>query len=79
MKVDKFGGIVEFERGSIEPAIDRPSFLASSLGQGAEVLMQNEPWQTLSQFEPERGVAAAVHVRWRELRMIGFWQMELAA
>ena len=76
MKVHKVGGIVEFERGSIRPGMDRPSFLASSLGQGAEVLMQNEPHVTY-RIRPERGVAAAVHFDGTRLRMFS-WQLELA-
>jgi len=75
MKVHKFGGIVEFERGSIQPGMDRPSFLASSLGQSAEVVMQNEPHVTY-RFRPENGIAAAAHFDGAKLRMIS-WQLEL--
>lgn len=75
MKVHRFGGVVEFEQGSIEPRTDRPSFLASALGQGTEVLVQNEPHMTY-RIRPERGVAAAVHFEGAKLRTVS-WQLEL--
>jgi hypothetical protein len=76
MKVHRSGGIVEFEQGSIEPRTDRLSFLASALGQGAEVLIRNESHMTY-RIRPERGVAAAVRFEGPKLRALS-WQFELS-
>ena len=75
MKIHTFVGLVDFERGSIKPHTDRPSFLASALGQGAEVLVENEPHMTY-RIRPERGVAAIVHFEGAKLRTVS-WQIEL--
>jgi len=75
MKVHRLDGVVEFKQGSITPPMERSLFLASTLAQCAELLVQNEPHMTY-RIRPERGVTAAVQFEGAKLRTIS-WQFDL--
>jgi|SRR5688572_9310520 len=75
MKVQRFSGRVDFERGSIDPRNDRAAFLGSELGRTAEVMVDNEPHISY-RIRPEHGIAAAVYFEGSKLRTLS-WQIEL--
>ncbi len=52
-------GSVEFALGTVTSATDKPSFLASSLGRGAVVVVENGPFVTY-RVAPESGVGATL-------------------
>jgi hypothetical protein len=77
MKVHTGTGRVEFERGAIDPGIDRRTFLRSALGRDAEVFLDNEPHVTY-RIRPEPGVTATLYFEGPILRSLS-WLFDLPA
>jgi len=62
MKIVASDGSVEFALGNVTRATDRSSFLASSLGRAASVIVENGPFVTY-RVAPEPGVGATLLFR----------------
>jgi hypothetical protein len=68
-------GTVFFQAGSIGSQLTRSEFLRSSLGEGSDVLAENEPYITY-RFRPQNGIVASASFAGERLTDVG-WQMEL--
>ena len=75
MKVDPLTGQIAFDRGVLERGTEKAQFLQSSLGSGAEILVENGQHLTYG-IRPERGVSATVYFEGSRLRTVT-WQIEL--
>ena len=75
MKVDTAIGRIEFDRGVLDRGTQRAQFLQSSLGENAEMLVENGPHATY-RIRPEPGIAAKVRFEGARLRTVS-WQLEL--
>ncbi len=77
MKLHRENGVVQFVRGSVGPETTRQCFLASTLGQTADVLVSNEPYVTY-RIRPESGIAVTLSFEGEILRSIA-WMFSLTA
>lgn len=75
MHIHTSDGSVEFALGIVTSATDKPSFLASSLGRGAVVVVENGPFMTY-RVAPEPGVGATLLFKGERLENIA-WAFSL--
>jgi hypothetical protein len=67
VRVHTSDGTVEFERGSVSSATEKTAFLASPLGRGAAVVVENAPYATY-RIAPEAGVGATLQFNGEQLQ-----------
>lgn len=71
MKIRTSDGTIEFASGSVSHDTSRTSFLASSLGHGADVVVENAPYVTY-RIRPEPGIGATLLFEQQRLRNVGW-------
>jgi hypothetical protein len=69
MRFESSSGRIDFGRGTLERCTSRDSFVASALGAGAQILVENDPHVTYG-IRPEDGIAAAVYFEGAKLRSV---------
>ena len=59
MRINPSDGLLEFARGVISSSTKKTSFLASPIGRGASLIVENGPFATY-RIDPEPGVGATL-------------------
>jgi hypothetical protein len=75
MHIHASDGSIEFALGRVTSATDKPSFLGSSLGRGAVVVVENGPFVTY-RVVPEPGVGATLLFKGERLENVA-WAFKL--